>query len=80
MNNEWSREWISGRFFNLETINKLRRDFSQSKPFQHLVLKDFFSEKKIIPVLFGLENEEFVFKNTDLFQFKIGRASCRERV
>ena len=63
-------EWISGNYLKKETIDSLKKTFSNNKPFQHLVLKDFFIDKKIIPILFALENEEFVFKNTDLFQFK----------
>ncbi len=61
-------EWISPDY--LKTINELRKKFTNNKPFSHLFLKDFFIEKKIIPVLFALENEEFIDKNTDLFQFK----------
>ncbi|MEK6936574.1 MAG: 2OG-Fe(II) oxygenase family protein [Nanoarchaeota archaeon] len=61
-------EWISADY--LKSVNELNKKFKNNKPFPHLVLKDFFIEKKIIPVLLALENEIFVSKNTDLFQFQ----------
>ena len=64
------KEWISGEYLKQSRINQLKNSFQKNKPFPHLILKDFFNTKKIIPVQAALENEEFVFKNTDLFQFR----------
>jgi Rps23 Pro-64 3,4-dihydroxylase Tpa1-like proline 4-hydroxylase len=64
------KEWISGEYLKENKLLQLKAHFLKNKPFPHLVLKNFFNTKKITPVLFALENEEYIFKNTDLFQFK----------
>ncbi|MDO8627008.1 MAG: 2OG-Fe(II) oxygenase family protein [Candidatus Diapherotrites archaeon] len=61
-------EFVNKKY--LAKFAELKKVFSAGKPFPHLVLKNFFSSKKIEKVLQSLLEQEFDEKNTDLFQFK----------
>ncbi len=61
------------KWINLQHIKNnanLRKQFLENKPFSHLVLGNFFNEKRINKVLAALKQESFAEKNSDLFQFK----------
>ena len=63
------REWISPEYLEKEKIRDLTILFAKNEPFKHLELPDFFNEKKLLEVLTGLGEEEFTFKESDLFKF-----------
>ncbi len=60
------KEFINPDYLNPE---KFRKEFLTNKPFPHLELKDFLSEKKAIEVLKALSREKFFNKEADLFKF-----------
>ncbi len=64
------KEWISNDYLKENKIKELRNKFNKASPFSHIVLKDFFDKKKLAQVLDSLIHQEFIEKNTDLFQFK----------
>lgn len=63
------RGWVSPEYLEHDKIRDLAILFAKGKPFKHLELPDFFIEKKISQVLIGLEDENFTFKESDLFKF-----------
>jgi len=67
MNSNFVMEWVNSKY--LEKKDELKKQFSSSKPYPHLVLQDFFQDKikKVLPALL---KEKFVEQNSDLFQFK----------
>lgn len=62
-------KYINKKYLDDKTINKLRDLFIKDKPFPHLVLKDIFNNTFLNNVVKGLVNEEFNFKDSDLFSF-----------
>lgn len=63
------REWISPEYLEQEKIRDLAILFAKNEPFKHLELPQFFIEEKLTQVLVGLGEEEFTFKESDLFKF-----------
>lgn len=59
-------EFAKLQSFNLKS---LQHEFSENKPFQHIVLKNFFINSKLKDVLSAFQHLEFKEKNSDLFQF-----------
>lgn len=64
------KEFISKEYLSNSKIKKLYREFNLNKPFPHLILKNFFDKRKIREFAIELvKNEEFEFKESDLFSF-----------
>jgi prolyl 3-hydroxylase /prolyl 3,4-dihydroxylase len=64
------KEWLNPSFLDEQTINKLKTDFKENKPFEHLEIKHFLKEDKINELIEALANEEFIQKESDLFKLK----------
>jgi len=62
------REWISPQYFNKQ--NNLKKKFKASKPYQHLILKDFFNPTKLETLRKKLLTEPFERIDKDLFSFQ----------
>ena len=60
---------IASKYLGNKNIAALRSRFSHSKPFPHLVLREFFSPSLIKPVANALKQEAFVYQESDLFSF-----------
>lgn len=60
---------ISSRFFDDETMKLMKEDFLNNKPFPHLIIEDFLSEKEAKILQKALVSEEFELKDSDLFTF-----------
>lgn len=62
--------YINEEYLSNSRIKKLNREFNSNKPFPHLILKNFFDKGKIREFAIELvKNEEFKFKESDLFSF-----------
>jgi Rps23 Pro-64 3,4-dihydroxylase Tpa1-like proline 4-hydroxylase len=57
-------DWVIGKYINA----KLAKEFKSHRPFPHLFLNDFFTQKVKL-VRTALLNESFVRKDKDLFSF-----------
>jgi len=64
------KKWIQSNYSKKENINSLNQQFKTSKPFPHLVLRNFLKEEKATQILEALSKEEFFLKNSDLFTLK----------
>lgn len=58
------KPWISAAYQNNA---RLRKKYNRNRPFPHIVMRDFFSEKEIGKVAGALLRQKFVHKETDLF-------------
>jgi prolyl 3-hydroxylase /prolyl 3,4-dihydroxylase len=63
------QDWISGTYLNSNSQYILTDKFLKAKPFPHIALKEFFNKQKIKNIEKALQQEQFEFKQADLFQF-----------
>ena len=63
------RQWISPEYLDEDKLRDLSIQFAKAQPFKHIELPDFFIEDKMESALIGLGEEEFTFKESDLFKF-----------
>jgi Rps23 Pro-64 3,4-dihydroxylase Tpa1-like proline 4-hydroxylase len=54
---------------HLANLSKYSKDFSKNKPFPNIVLDSFFDEKYLDDVRNSLGTENFIHKDSDLFEF-----------
>ena len=51
-------------------LNSFKQEFSKGKPFPHILLPNFLKESKANLLLASLKRENFIEKESDLFNFK----------
>lgn len=62
--------WLNHKYLSINKVNEIKKKFANAKPFPHLVLKDFFLKDKLKKVLEEIHKEDYVERNSDLFQFR----------
>jgi prolyl 3-hydroxylase /prolyl 3,4-dihydroxylase len=60
--------WLHPKYCSHKSIAQHKKKFNTQKPFPHLELKDFFTEKKILELVKALSQEQFYKKESDLFK------------
>ncbi len=64
------RKLINWCLLDEKALKKLNQRFSSAKSFKHVLIKDFLREEKVNSLLRALKTEEFIEKESDLFNFK----------
>lgn len=63
-------KWLNAKYTKTPIQRKCYQQFLRAKPFPHLVLPDFFIQKKILEVRNAILRERFERKEIDLFSFE----------
>lgn len=62
-------EWLEPEILKKENLMRLPTEFVTAKPFPHIYLDDLLIEDKLIMVTQALSEQNFDFKQSDLFSF-----------
>ena len=60
-------EWVNKKYQESKVFSQ---EYNQSKPFSHIVVKDFLLQEKAKAIAEALQKEHFTEKEADIFKFK----------